>query len=67
MTCADCRFQTEGHCRRYPPLAMFGPGPMGRPQVVSAWPPIPADGLCGEYKPTAPARQAVTIPGLDLG
>jgi hypothetical protein len=51
--CAKCEFShaegTKLECRRIPPTAFAVPG-NGGVMIMSAYPPIKANGLCGEFK-----------------
>ena len=52
-TCQRCKHaapQGNGlECHRNPPMAAFMPGPGGQPVTISAFPPVPKDGFCGEF------------------
>jgi hypothetical protein len=51
--CEKCAFShREGkqlQCRRIPPTAFAVPG-SGGVMIMSAYPPVKSDGLCGEFK-----------------
>jgi hypothetical protein len=55
--CENCRHWLnagphEKVCRRFPPNAKLIPGQgMQGPQTVSFFPPMAADGYCGEHRP----------------
>lgn len=66
MTCAECRFQMYGECRRYAPKPWTTrPFKNGEVEVVPLWPAVEiySDG-CGEFMPPElpPAREPYTGP-----
>lgn len=65
--CENCRFVVGAECRRNPPSVTLLPAPLP-PGVIqrpgqhavgilarSQWPPIVADGWCGEWEPVPQA------------
>lgn len=52
-TCATCRWQDGGHCRRMPPTMVPWPTDNQHPimyEPATTWPLVNADDWCGEHQ-----------------
>jgi len=54
ITCAECKWRVESHCRRYPPQLL-------RP-LDGAFPSITPDWWCGEAAAKQPTEESNTTP-----